>query len=81
MNQDDLRGLIFSAVVFGSLGAIMDVAMSLASSLFEVYENEKRGGGKAYAISRASARMTKDFVGSVVIPSLLPFDEEWLEIK
>jgi len=35
----DLRGLIFSAVVFGSLGAIMDVAMSLASSLFEVYEN------------------------------------------
>ena len=51
------------------------------NELFEVYENEKKGGGKAYAISRASARMTKDFVGSVVIPSLLPFDEEWLEIK
>ena len=35
----DLRGLVFSAVIFGALGAIMDTAMSLASSLLEVYEN------------------------------------------
>lgn len=35
----NLRGLIFSAVTIGSLGAIMDVAMSLSSSLLEVYEN------------------------------------------
>lgn len=35
----DLRALVFSAVLFGALGAIMDVSMSLASSLLEVYNN------------------------------------------
>lgn len=39
MNQDslfDAKGLFFSAVIIGSLGAIMDVAMSLTSSLVEI---------------------------------------------
>ena len=35
----DLRGIVFSTVLFGALGAIMDVSMSLASSLLEVYNN------------------------------------------
>ena len=35
----DLRGVIFSSVLFGALGAIMDVSMSLSSSLLEVYNN------------------------------------------
>lgn len=35
----DLRGIIFSSVLFGALGAIMDVSMSLSSSLLEVYNN------------------------------------------
>jgi len=35
----DLRAIVFSTVLFGALGAIMDVSMSLASSLLEVYNN------------------------------------------
>ena len=35
----DIRGVVFSGVLFGALGAIMDVSMSLASSLLEVYNN------------------------------------------
>jgi len=35
----DLRAVIFSSVLFGALGAIMDVSMSLASSLLEVYNS------------------------------------------
>lgn len=35
----DLRAIVFSSVLFGALGAIMDVSMSLASSLLEVYNN------------------------------------------
>ena len=32
----DLRAIIFAGVIFGSVGAIMDVAMSIASSLWEM---------------------------------------------
>ena len=32
----DLKGLIFSAIVIGALGAVMDVAMSISSSLEEL---------------------------------------------
>lgn len=38
----DLRGIIFSSVLFGALGAVMDVSMSLASSLLEVYNNSEK---------------------------------------
>ena len=40
---------------------------------FDVYEQEKAGGGTAYALSRASVKMTGAVVKDVVIPSLLPF--------
>lgn len=35
----DLRAVIFAAVIIGALGAIMDVAMDLSSSLFELRRN------------------------------------------
>lgn len=34
----DLRAIIFAGIILGAVGAVMDVAMSLASSLWEVYE-------------------------------------------
>ncbi len=32
----DLRAIVFAAIIIGALGAVMDVAMSIASSLYEV---------------------------------------------
>jgi len=38
----NLRGVIFAGVVIGAMGAIMDVAMSMSSSLWEVKEKAKK---------------------------------------
>ena len=35
----DLRGLIFAMITIGAMGAVMDVAMDIASSLYEVHRH------------------------------------------
>jgi len=35
----DLRGVIFASIILGAVGAVMDVSMSIASSLNELVEN------------------------------------------
>lgn len=35
----DLRGIIFAAIIIGAVGAIMDVAMDISSSLYELSEH------------------------------------------
>ncbi|MBR4949678.1 MAG: YibE/F family protein [Clostridia bacterium] len=35
-NPIDLRGIIFSAILIGAMGAVMDVSMSVSSSLYEI---------------------------------------------
>ena len=35
----DLRGLIFAMITIGAMGAVMDVAMDIASSLYEVHKH------------------------------------------
>lgn len=45
LNQDhpiDLKAIIFAAIIIGALGAIMDVSMSIASSLFEVSQQSNK---------------------------------------
>ena len=37
-NPIDLRAIIFAAILIGAMGAIMDVSMSIASSLWEIKE-------------------------------------------
>ncbi len=37
----DLKAIIFGAIIIGAMGAIMDVAMSVASSLYELSEGGK----------------------------------------
>lgn len=36
-NPIDLKGIIFAAIVIGAMGATMDVAMDISSSLFEIH--------------------------------------------
>ena len=38
----DLRGVIFASIILGAVGAVMDVAMSIASSLNELVENMEK---------------------------------------
>ncbi len=38
-NPIDLKAIIFGSIILGAIGAIMDVAMSIASSLYELCEN------------------------------------------
>lgn len=40
-NPIDLRAIVFSAIIIGALGAIMDVAMDIASALYEMSQNEE----------------------------------------
>lgn len=45
LNQDrpiDLKAIIFAAIIIGALGAIMDVSMSIASSLYEVSQQSDK---------------------------------------
>lgn len=35
----DLKGIVFAAIIIGAMGAIMDVAMDLSSSLYELSEH------------------------------------------
>ena len=37
-NPIDIRAIIFSSIIFGAVGAVMDVSMSIASSLSEIKE-------------------------------------------
>ncbi len=40
-NPIDLKAVIFAAIIIGAMGAIMDVSMSIASSLLEIYQKSK----------------------------------------
>lgn len=45
LNKDhpiDLKAIVFAAIIIGALGAVMDVAMSIASSLYEVKTQSER---------------------------------------
>lgn len=38
----DIKAIIFGAIIIGAVGAIMDVAMSVSSSLYEIKENSPK---------------------------------------
>ena len=41
-NPIDLRAVVFSAIIIGALGAIMDVSMDIASALYEMSRSEEK---------------------------------------
>jgi len=67
----DLRAIIFAGVVIGSAGAIMDVAMSLASSLWEV----RQAGGVAdfRSIFKSGIEIGKDILGTMLNTLILAY--------
>jgi len=67
----DLRAVIFAGVMIGILGAVMDVALSIASSLWEV----KEAGGylKFREVFRSGMNIGRDIVGTMLNTLILAY--------
>ncbi|WP_273319428.1 YibE/F family protein [Vallitalea guaymasensis] len=59
----NFRDLLYAGIIIGALGAIMDVSMSIASSMGELYESNPRiGKDKLFT---AGMRIGKDIMGTM----------------
>ncbi|BEP28505.1 YibE/F family protein [Helicovermis profundi] len=66
-----VKGLLFSAILIASLGAVMDVAMSIASSIFELHRvNENLS---AYELLKSGLNIGKDIMGTMSNTLILAF--------
>ena len=66
-----LRGLLSAGVILSSLGAVMDVAMSLSSALAEVHAADKTMDAKA--LFRSGMNIGRDMVGTMTNTLILAF--------
>ena len=58
-----VKGIMFAGILIASLGAVMDVAMSISSSLFEIYEVNKNI--KQIDLFKSSMNIGKDIIGTM----------------
>lgn len=70
--QIDLKALLFGAIIVGAVGAVMDVSMSLSSSLLEVSEQmaEKRSFKKLF---RSGMTIGRDIMGTMANTLILAY--------
>jgi uncharacterized membrane protein len=66
----NLRAIIFAAILLGSLGAIMDVAMSIASALWELKE---ASGSSFKELFKSGINIGKDIMGTMVNTLILAY--------
>lgn len=66
-----LRGLLSAGIIVSSLGAVMDVAMSLSSALYEVHSVDKKLGRKE--LFRSGMNIGRDMVGTMTNTLILAF--------
>ncbi|MDR1438464.1 MAG: YibE/F family protein, partial [Clostridiales bacterium] len=66
-----IKDLLFAGVLISSLGAVMDVSMSVASAVYEVYA----GGGEhtVRSLFRAGMEVSKDTIGTMSNTLILAF--------
>ena len=70
-NPINLRAIIFAGVVIGAVGAIIDVAMSIASSLWEV---KNVGGVEDFkGIVKSGINIGKDILGTMLNTLILAY--------
>lgn len=67
----DLKAIIFAAVLIGALGAIMDVAMSIASSLWEV--REKSQSPTFSTLFKSGMNIGRDVMGTMANTLILAY--------
>lgn len=66
-----LRGILFAGILIASLGAVMDVAMSIASSIYEVYLANRKLSGKELFLS--GMNVGQDMMGTMANTLILAF--------
>lgn len=66
-----IKGLTFSAILIASLGAIMDVAMSIASSIFELEKSNPKSNSKE--LLKSGMSIGKDIMGTMSNTLILAF--------
>lgn len=70
-NPVDLKAIIFAAIIIGAMGAIMDVAMSIASALMEVKENTQN---PSFALlMRSGFAIGRDMMGTMANTLILAY--------
>lgn len=67
----DLRGILVSGIIIGALGAVMDVAISIASSLHEIIIANPEYTAKKLFVS--GMNIGKDIIGSMVNTLILAY--------
>jgi len=67
----DLRAIIFAGIIIGAMGAIMDVALSIASSLWEI--KEKARSIKFETLFRSGLTIGRDIMGSMANTLILAY--------
>ncbi len=67
----DLKGIVWSGILIGSLGAIMDVAMSIASALQELAENMQYK--RFSTILRSGLNIGRDAMGTMTNTLILAY--------
>ncbi|ACL22243.1 YibE/F family protein [Desulfitobacterium hafniense] len=67
----DLKAIIFAAILIGALGAIMDVSMSISSSLWEV--KEKSGATSFNTLFRSGMNIGRDVMGTMANTLILAY--------
>lgn len=65
--QIDLRGILFTSITIGSLGAIMDVSMSLASALNELKDPDKKIKDYLVSAYHISADMIATMTNTLIL--------------
>ncbi len=67
----DLRGLLVSGIIIGALGAVMDVAISIASSLLEI--SQANPGYDRRRLFESGMNIGRDIIGSMVNTLILAY--------
>lgn len=62
-NPIDLKGVVFAAIIIGAMGAIMDVSISIASSLWELFEQVENP--TAGQLIRSGFAIGRDMMGTM----------------
>ncbi len=67
----DFKALLFSGIILGALGAIMDVGMSIASSIEEIHNANKEISGRE--LFNAGMNVGKDIMGTMTNTLILAY--------
>ena len=67
----DLKGIIFGMIIVGAVGAVMDVAMSIASSLYEIHEKSPQL--PARELLKSGLTIGRDIMGTMANTLVLAY--------